>query len=120
MKNNIVIASSLLLAASFCVHASTDQPSEGRNAFDPKLPQIEITYSCLDFPEEKMMVIDQCIKEVKALKKIQCRADWLKSQKLVDYFECAANNSTGEFKAYYQNKVDATKAMIEEYGLADD
>lgn len=120
MKKYIAIGS-LLLVASVFAQASPDQPTEGVNAFDPKLPQIEISYKCLDFPEEKLTITkNQCLKEVKALKSIQCRADWLKSQKLVDYFDCAAKYSTGDFKAYYQNKADGTRAMIKEYGLADD
>lgn len=110
MNNNIIVTS-LLLIASFCAHASAEQPSEGKNALDPKLPQIEITYKCLDFPEEIMTVTNQCLKEVKALKSIQCRADWLMSQKLVEYFDCAAKNSTGDFNAYDQNKADDTSVV---------
>lgn len=41
MRNNIV-AASLLLITSFCAHASSEQPSEGKNALDPKLPQIDL------------------------------------------------------------------------------
>jgi hypothetical protein len=47
MKRSIVGAS-LLLVASLCAHASPEQPTEGKNAFDPKLPQVEISYKCLD------------------------------------------------------------------------
>lgn len=120
MKKTL-IAASFLLAVSFIAHASPERPITGKNVFDPKLPQVEFTYKCLDQPEEKAKVAkNQCLKEVKALKSIQCRPDWTKSRKTVDYFECAAKHSTGDFKAYYQRKADGTKAMIKRFGAADD
>jgi hypothetical protein len=120
MKKSILSAS-LLLTISFTAHASPERPTSGKNAFDPKLPQVELTYKCLDQPEEKVKVTkNQCLKEVKALKSIQCRPDWTKSRKTVDYFECAAKYSSGDFKAYYQRKADGTKAMIKQFGAADD
>lgn len=112
MKSKIIVAS-LLFVASFCGHASPEQPTDGINALDKNKPRIEITYSCLDFPEEKISVPNnQCLEEFKALKHIQCRADWLLRQELIDYYECGAKYSTGDFKAYYKNKADATRDFI--------
>jgi hypothetical protein len=110
-----------LLAASLAAHASADRPTSGKNAFDPKLPQIEVSYTCLNNPEQKIKVTKNlCLKEVKALKSIQCRPDWLQSRKTVDYFECASRYSTGDFKAYYKRKADGTRVMIRQFGAADD
>ncbi len=117
---NAVLAVAVFLAAGLA-QASPERPTSGKNAFDPKLPQVEFTYKCLDFPEEKTKVTkNQCLKEVKALKNIQCRPDWTKSQKTVDYFECAAKHSTGDFKAYYKRKADGTRTMIKQFGAAPD
>jgi hypothetical protein len=116
-----ILVAPIFLLATFCAHASPERPTAGKNAFDPKLPQVEVTYKCLDQPEEKVKVArNQCLKEVKALKSIQCRPDWTKSRKTVDYFECAAKYSSGDFKTYYQRKADGTKAMIKQFGAAED
>lgn len=113
MKSKTVVTS-LLFAASFCVHASPEQPTEGINALDQNKPKIEFTYSCMDYPAvTESLPNNQCLEKFKALKRIQCRADWLLRQELIDYYECGEKYSTGDFKAYFKNKADATRDFIQ-------
>jgi len=75
--------------------------AKGTDALNVAWEQSE-SYRCLDFPPTTVSIPGgACKPQVMALKRVQCRADWLKSPELQAYVGCLASGSTDDYKAYY-------------------